>query len=219
MTQRLTPMFRDETELASFIKSVINVRASAVVAPLSTPDKPLGCDAREQLIRLVNDSGRTQGQVAKGIGVPKSTLNGWMRKPESLTLERFISIATYCAKASSGTDEKEDAFERNLEAILLVPMDARDERKAMREAAIRRIGSIVKDLSDCNLATLLDVAVALATQEENVAEVYAEADHCVAPPPSLPLRESSERLRTELEQARREECAAMLELARKKCTE
>lgn len=201
-TRRLTPMFKDEDELASHITSRIELRERGVVAPLSNPNKPFGHNISSLIKKLINDSGLTQGQLAYRIGVSKSTLNDNIRKPESLTLGRFVSIATYCAKASSGNTEKEDVFERNLREILLMPMDARDERDAMRAATVRHVSRIAEMLSDAKLAALLDVALSLSENDAGPRGFDA--------PPSWPLREASTRLRDEVDQAKREAIAVKM---------
>lgn len=198
-TRRLTPMFKDEDELASYITSRIELRARGYVAPLSNPNKPFGHHTSELIKRLIKDSGLTQGQVAYHVGVSKNTLNDNIRKPESLTLDRFVLIATYCAKASSGNTGKEDAFERNIREILLMPMDAQDERDAMRAATVRHVSRIAEGLSDAKLAALLDVTLSLSENDAGPRDFNT--------PPSWPLRKASKRLRDEVGEAEREAMA------------
>ena len=207
VANRLTPMFKDEKELLAYIYRAIEVRAQGVIAPLGNPKKPFGDSASEPLRRLLSDAGLTQGQVAISVGVPKSTLGSWIQKPSSLKRDTFVAIAVCCAKASSGDPEKEDAFEHNLTSILPLPMDAQDERDAMRAATFRRIKSIAEELSDTKLAALLDVAVAFSEND-------AGADDC-GEPPSWPLRYASAKLRDEREQAEREAIANRIRVLRK----
>lgn len=187
-------LFKSSGGLAEFIVRIINDRTQDIVKTVNKPKKPFGRVSKEQLDKLVTDSGLSRSIVARNIGLDKGqkkTLDRWFRKPSSLTLDNFTRIAVECAEAAYGDPRREDAVYLDLMEILVPRMTAKEELEVMRASAVRRISSIASVLSDADLASLLDHAVALDPNG-----VRTEGHQA---PPSKLLREASDMRRAEAE--------------------